>query len=47
MENIDATFPMALVHMDYLKIEENKGGKDLHILVLTDPFYTLCTSYSH
>ena len=38
MENIDATFPMELVHMDYLTIEANEGGKDVHILVITDHF---------
>ena len=42
MENIDATYPMELVHMEFLTIEVNEGGKDVHILVITD-----CTSYSH
>ena len=28
MENVDATYPMELVHMDYLIIEANNGGKD-------------------
>ena len=27
MENVDATYPMELVHMDYLTIEANEGGK--------------------
>ena len=36
MENIDATYPMELVHMDYLTTEVNEGGKDVHILVITD-----------
>ena len=35
MENIDATYPMELVHMDYLT---NEGAKGVHILVITDPF---------
>ena len=30
--------PMELVHMDYLTIEANEGGKDIHILVITDHF---------
>ena len=30
--------PMELVHMDYLTIEANEGGKDVHILVITDHF---------
>ena len=38
MENVDATYPMELVHMDYLTIEATEGGKDVHILVLTDHF---------
>ena len=38
VENVDATYPMELVHMDYLTIEANKGGKDSHILVITDNF---------
>ena len=38
MENIDATYPMELVHMDYLPVEANKGGKDGHIIVITDCF---------
>ena len=38
MENVNATYPMELVHMDYLMIEANEGGKDVHILVITDQF---------
>ena len=38
MENVSATYPMELVHMDYLTIEANEGGKDVHILVITDHF---------
>ena len=38
MENVDATYPMELVHMDYLTIKANEGGKDVHILVITDHF---------
>ena len=38
MENIDATYPMELVHMDYLTVEANRGGKDVNILVITDHF---------
>ena len=29
---------MELVHMDYLIIKANEGGKDVHILVITDHF---------
>ena len=29
MQNIYATYPMELVHMDYLTIETNEGGKDV------------------
>ena len=38
MENVDATYPMELVHMDYFMIEANEGDKDVHILVITDLF---------
>ena len=38
METVDATYPMELVHMDYLTIEATEGGKDIHILVITDYF---------
>ena len=38
MENVDATYPMELVHMDYLTIKADEGGKDVHILVITDHF---------
>ena len=31
-------YPMELVHMDYLTIEATEGGKDIHILVITDHF---------
>ena len=38
MENVDGTYPMELVHMDYLTIEATEGGKDVHNLVITDHF---------
>ena len=38
MENIDATSPKELVHMDYLTVEANEGGKDINILVITNHF---------
>ena len=38
MENVEATYPMELLHMDYLMIEANEGGRDIHILVITDHF---------
>ena len=38
MENIDATYLTELIHMDNLTIEANEGGKDVHILVITDHF---------
>ena len=38
MENVNATYSMELVHMDYLTIEATKGGKDVYILVVTDHF---------
>ena len=38
MENVDATYPMVLVRMDYLTIKANESGKDVHILVITNHF---------
>ena len=38
MENVNATYSVELVHMDYLTIEAMEGGKDVHILVTTDHF---------
>ena len=38
MKTVDATYPMELVNMDYLMIEANKGGKDVHILIITNHF---------
>ena len=38
LENVIATYPMELVHMDYLTTEDTEGGKDIHILVITDHF---------
>ena len=38
MEKVDTTYPMEVVHMDYLTIKANEGGKDVHILVITDHF---------
>ena len=36
MENVDSTYCVELVHMDYLMIEANEGGEDVHILVITN-----------
>ena len=38
MKTVDATYPMELVHMDYLTIVANEGGKDVHILMIRDHF---------
>ena len=38
IENIQATHPPQLVHLDYLTIEVTKEGKDVHILIIMDPF---------
>ena len=38
MQNIGATYPLESVHVDNLIIEANEGGKDVHILVITDHF---------
>ena len=41
LENIEASYPMELVHIDYLTIESNKTEKDINILVVTDHFTRL------
>ena len=38
MENIQATYPLQLVHLDYHTIEMTGGGKDVHMLIITDHF---------
>ena len=38
MENIEATYPMELVHMDYMTVVANESSKDDLILVITDHF---------
>ena len=38
MENIQATNPLEIVHLDYLTIKATEGGKDIHVLVITDNF---------
>ena len=38
MENVNVTYPIKLVHMGYLTIEATEGGKDVHILVITNHF---------
>ena len=45
MENMDATYPIELVHMDYLMIGATEGGKDVHNFCDNRPYYTVCTSY--
>ena len=31
-------YPLQLMHLDYLTIEMTKGGKDVHVLIITDHF---------
>ena len=38
MENIQATHPLQLVHLDYLTIVVTEGRKDIHVLIITDHF---------
>ena len=33
-----STYPLELVHIDFLTIENPKTGKDLNVLVITDHF---------
>ena len=36
LESIEASYPMELVHIDYLTIESNKSERDVNILVVSD-----------
>ena len=38
MENTQATYPLRLVHLDYLTIGMTEGGKDTYILIIMDHF---------
>ena len=35
LEAIKATYLMELIHLDYLTLETNEGGKGVNVLVLT------------
>ena len=41
VENVDATYPMELVHIDYLRNEANEDGKDVHNLVIINHFSSM------
>ena len=45
LENIEGSYPMELVHIDYLTIESNKTEKDINILVVTDHFTRLAQAF--
>ena len=36
--NVQATHLLQLVHLDYLTFKATEGGKDLHMLIITDHF---------
>ena len=38
IKNIQANHLLQLVHLDYLTIEVTEGGKDVHMLIITDHF---------
>ena len=38
MENIQATYLLQMVHLEYHMIEATEGGKDDHMLIITDHF---------
>ena len=40
VESICATHPLQLVHLDYPTIEVTEGGKEVHMLIITDHFTT-------
>ena len=39
METIETSYPLELIHMDFLKIGSKRGpSKDINVLVVTDRF---------
>ena len=38
MKNIQATYQLQLVHLDYLTIEMTEGEKDVHVFIIADHF---------
>ena len=38
MKSIQATYLLQLVCLDYLAFKMTEGGKDVHMLIITDPF---------
>ena len=38
MQNIEATLPLQVMHLDYLKIEVTKGEKCVHALIVMGHF---------
>ena len=38
MENIQSTYSLQLVHLDYLMIKATEGGKHICMLIITDHF---------
>ena len=47
MENVNATYPMELVHMDYLAIKDTEGEQRCPYFGYNWPFHMMCTSYCH
>ena len=44
---LEVTYPLELIHMDYLKIESNQSDKDVHILIVTDHFTRFTQAFVH
>ena len=44
MQNIQANHPLQLVHLDCLTIEVTEGGRDIHMLTITDHFMRYTSS---
>ena len=45
IQNIEATHPLELVHIDFLMIESGKSNKEVNILVITDHFTKYAQAY--
>ena len=45
MENIEMSYPVELVHIDYLTFKSNKSDRNINILVVTDHFTRLSQTF--
>ena len=47
MENVQASYPLQLVHLDYFTIDMTEGGNEAHVLNITDHFMRYAQAWWH